>query len=200
GALGYELLAGRTPFGGLSPQGMLAAQVTATPDPVTRHRDSVPPALASLIMRCLAKQPADRPQSADELLGQLEAMATPPLSEQTAISSGTAAAIRRSHPVRIATLFGLAAFGVLTLVNLLVRLLGLPDWAFAGAVGLAAAALPFMLWTGAIERRRARAGVPHWLTWRRSLLSAASGFGLLSLVTATHAAMRQLGIGPVGTL
>jgi len=33
GALGYELLAGRPPFSGMSPQGMLAAQVTATPDP-----------------------------------------------------------------------------------------------------------------------------------------------------------------------
>src|SRR6266516_2273275 len=88
-----EALAGRPPFGGLSPQGMLAAQVTATPDPVTLHRDSVPPALAALIMRCLAKHPADRPQSAEELLGQLEAMATPTggtLPEQTAISSGTA--------------------------------------------------------------------------------------------------------------
>src|SRR5256886_8298241 len=154
-------------------------------------------------MRCLAKQPADRPQSAEQLLGELEAMATPTggtLSELSAISSGTQAALRRSHPVRIATLFGFAAFGVLTLVHLLVQLLGLPDWAFAGAVALAAGALPVMLWTGAIERRRARAGVPHWLTWRRSLLSAASGFGLLSLVTATHAAMRQFGIGPVGTL
>jgi tetratricopeptide (TPR) repeat protein len=213
GALGYELLTGRTPFGGLSPQGMLAAQVTATPDPVTQHRDSVPPALATLIMRCLAKHPADRPQTADELLGQLEVMATPTgttLSEQSAISSGTAAAIRRSHPVRVATLFALAAVGVLALARLLVRLLGLPDWAFAGAVWLAAAALPFTLWTGAIERRRALAGgagraaapagVHRWLTWRRTLLSAASGFGLLGLVTATHAAMRQLGIGPVGTL
>src|SRR5207253_2203145 len=203
GALGYELLAGRTPFGGLSPQGMLAAQVTATPDPVTQHRDSVPPALAALIMRCLAKHPADRPQSAEELLGQLEAIATPTgatLSEPSAISSGTQAALRRSHPVRVTTLFALAAVGVLALAQLLVRLLGLPDWAFAGAVGLAAAALPFMLWTGAIERRRARAGVPHWLTWRRALVSAGSGFGLLGLVTATHAAMRQLGIGPVGTL
>src|SRR5437764_2863100 len=203
GALGYELLAGRTPFGGLSPQGMLAAQVTATPDPVTQHRDSVPPALAALIMRCLAKHPADRPQNADEILGQLEAIATPTggtLSEPSAISSGTQAALRRSHPVRVAMLFALAAVGVLSLVRLLVRELGLPDWAFAGAVALAAAALPFMLWTGAIERRRARAGAPHWLTWRRALLSAASGFGLLGLVTATHAAMRQLGIGPVGTL
>ncbi len=203
GALGYELLAGRTPFGGLSPQGMLAAQVTATPDPVTQHRDSVPPALAALIMRCLAKHPADRPQSADDVLGQLEAMATPTgatLSEQSPISSGTQAALRRSHPVRVATLFGFAALGVLSLVRLLVRVLGLPDWAFAGALGLAAAALPFMLWTGAVERRRARAGAPHWLTWRRALVSAGSGFGLLGLVTATHAAMRQLGIGPVGTL
>src|SRR5213082_1412299 len=203
GVLGYELLAGRTPFGGLSPQGMLAAQVTATPDPVSQHRDSVPPALAALIMRCLAKHPADRPQSADEILGQLEAIATPTggtLSEPSAVSSGTQAALRRSHPVRVTTLFALAAVGVLALTQLLVRLLGLPDWAFAGAVGLAAAALPFMLWTGAIERRRARAGVPHWLTWRRALVSAGSGFGLLGLVTATHAAMRQLGIGPVGTL
>jgi len=203
GALGYELLAGRTPFGGLSPQGMLAAQVTATPDPVTQHRESVPPPLAALIMRCLAKQPADRPQSAEELLGQLEAIATPTggtLPEHSAISSGTQAALRRSHPVRVATLFALAAVGVLALARLLVRLLGLPDWAFAGSVALAAAALPFMLWTGAIERRRARAGAPHWLTWRRALVSAASGFGLLGLVTATHAAMRQFGIGPVGTL
>src|SRR2546421_306676 len=39
GALGYELLAGRPPFSGMSPQGMLAAQVTATPDPVTQHRE-----------------------------------------------------------------------------------------------------------------------------------------------------------------
>src|SRR5437762_675967 len=214
GALGYELLAGRPPFSGLSPQGMLAAQVTATPDPVTQHRATVPPALAALIMRCLAKHPADRPQSAEELLGQLEAMATPTggiTPEQApTISSGTAAAIRRAHPVRVATLFGFAAVGVLTVVYFLVHVLGLPDWAFAGAVGLAAAGLPVMLWTGVIERRRALAGgtgrapapagVQRWLTWRRSLLSAASGFGLLGLVTATHAAMRQLGIGPAGTL
>src|SRR5207245_8046530 len=77
GAVGYEMLAGRPPFSGLSPQGMLAAQVTATPDPVTQHRDTVPPALAALIMRCLAKHPADRPQSAQELVGQLAALATP---------------------------------------------------------------------------------------------------------------------------
>src|SRR5437016_6343439 len=211
GALGYELLTGRSPFGGLSPQGMLAAQVTATPDPVTQHRDSVPPALAALIMRCLAKHPADRPQTADELLGQLEAVATPTggtLSEQSAISSGTAAAIRRSHPVRVATLFALAAVGVLALARLLVRLLGLPDWAFAGAVGVAAAGLPVFLWTGVIERRLAlsgtsgrlasAAGVHHWFTWRRSLLSVSCACGLLGLCTARYMPVLRLGIWPDG--
>src|SRR6266568_78336 len=213
GALGYELLTGRTPFGGLSPQGMLAAQVTTTPDPVTRHRDTVPPALAAVIMRCLAKHPADRPQSAEELVGQLEAMATPTggiTPQQAEISSGTAAAIRRAHPVRVATLFGFAALGVLTLAYSLVHMLGLPDWAFAGAVGLAAAGLPIILWTGVIERRRALAGstgrdavpagVHRWFTWRRALAGGAGSFGLLGLGTALYMAMRLLGIGPVGTL
>src|SRR6266853_868698 len=213
GALGYELLAGRPPFSGMSPQGMLAAQVTATPDPVTQHRASVPPALAALIMRCLAKHPADRPQSAEELVAQLESMATPTggiTPQQAEISSGTAAAIRRAHPVRVATLFGFAALGVLTLAYLLVHLLGLPDWAFAGAVGLAAAGLPIILWTGVIERRRALAnstgraavpaGVQRWFTWRRALLGGAAGFGLLGLGTGVYMAMRLLGIGPVGTL
>src|SRR6266513_3112463 len=215
GALGYELLAGRPPFSGLSPQNLLAAQVTVTPDPGTQHRASVPPALAALIMRCLAKHPADRPQSAEELVGQLEGLATPtgattPEQAPFDISSGTTAAIRRAHPARVATLFGFAAVRVLPAAYSLVHLLGLPDWAFAGAVGLAAAGLPIMLWTGVIERRRALAGstgraavpagVHRWFTWRRGLRGGAAGFGLLGLGTAVYMAMRLLGIGPVGTL
>jgi tetratricopeptide (TPR) repeat protein len=180
---------------------------------VTQHRASVPPALAALIMQCLAKHPADRPQNADEVLGRLEAMATPTggiTPQQAEISSGTAAAIRRAHPVRVAILFGLAALGVLTLAYSLVHMLGLPDWAFAGAVGLAAAGLPIILWTGVIERRRAiagstgraavPAGVQRWFTWRRALVGGAAGFGLLGIGTAVYMAMRLLGIGPVGTL
>jgi tetratricopeptide (TPR) repeat protein/TolB-like protein len=77
GAVAYELLTGRTPFVGTTQQEVLSAHVTQTPDPVTEHRETVPPALAQLVMKCLEKKPADRWQSAEELLPQLEALATP---------------------------------------------------------------------------------------------------------------------------
>src|SRR3954451_23685130 len=77
GALAYEMLLGRPPFSGSSAQAVLAAQVTQSPDPVTRHRSSVPPALAAVVMRCLEKRPADRYQSTEELLGLLDTMGTP---------------------------------------------------------------------------------------------------------------------------
>ena len=77
GVMAYELLGGRTPFTGGTPQQILAAHVTQAPDPVSKYRPAIPPALEQAIMRCLAKRPADRWQSADELLAQLEPLATP---------------------------------------------------------------------------------------------------------------------------
>ncbi len=77
GIMGYELLTGRTPFAGLSAQQMLAAHLTEEPAPLTRFRPSLSPALQSVIMRCLAKHPADRWQTAQELLANLEPLLTP---------------------------------------------------------------------------------------------------------------------------
>jgi serine/threonine-protein kinase len=77
GVVAYELLAGRPPFTGATPQSVLAAHVTMAPDAVTKYRASIPPALAALVMRCLEKRPADRWQSAEELIPQLETALTP---------------------------------------------------------------------------------------------------------------------------
>ncbi len=77
GAMAYELLTGRPPFTGMTSQQILAAHVTQAPDPVSRHRPTCPPGLEAVIMRCLAKRAADRWQSAEELLQQLEPLATP---------------------------------------------------------------------------------------------------------------------------
>jgi serine/threonine-protein kinase len=77
GAVAYELLTGRPPFLGTTPQMILSAHMTDTPEPVSKYRESVPPTLEQLVMKCLEKKAADRWQSAEELLPQLEALATP---------------------------------------------------------------------------------------------------------------------------
>jgi tRNA A-37 threonylcarbamoyl transferase component Bud32 len=77
GLLAYELLSGRSPFVGTSPQATMAAQLTRVPDPLDSFRDDVPPALAAVITRCLEKQPESRPQTATALLDELEGAVTP---------------------------------------------------------------------------------------------------------------------------
>ena len=77
GVMAYELLAGRRPIQGSTPQQILAAHITESPRSVSEHRQSVPPALAAAVMRCLEKKPADRWQTAEELLEQLEMIGTP---------------------------------------------------------------------------------------------------------------------------
>ena len=57
GVVAYELLTGRPPFLGTTPQMILSAHLTDTPEPVTKYRESVPPALEQLVLKCLT-QPA----------------------------------------------------------------------------------------------------------------------------------------------
>ncbi len=57
GALAYFLLTGRPPFADRSAARMLAAHLYEPPGPLPAE---VPPALAAVVMRCLAKVPAER--------------------------------------------------------------------------------------------------------------------------------------------
>jgi serine/threonine-protein kinase len=95
GVLGYELLSGRPPFPGTTSQQVLAAHVIEAPVSISKLRASIPPSLASLIMRCLEKKPGDRFQTAEELREQLEIAATQ--------SGGTVPmqAVAATAPVRV---------------------------------------------------------------------------------------------------
>ncbi len=77
GVLTYELLTGKPPLRGASAAQVLAAHISTTPDPVSRHREETPPALEAVVMRCLEKERENRWQETDELLQQLESIATP---------------------------------------------------------------------------------------------------------------------------
>jgi len=74
GAVGYEMLSGQQLFPGRTPQQVLVAHAVQAPRPVAEQRPDTPPALAALIMRCLEKDPAKRPASAEDVRKALDAM------------------------------------------------------------------------------------------------------------------------------
>jgi beta-lactam-binding protein with PASTA domain len=72
GVVLYEMLAGRPPFVGTSPVSIAYKHVNETPPPPSTHRADVPPALDAVVMRSLAKNPANRYQGAAEFEADLE--------------------------------------------------------------------------------------------------------------------------------
>jgi|ERR1017187_1488218 serine/threonine-protein kinase len=66
GVLLYQMYTGTLPFHGESFAEVLTKQLTQVPERPSMHA-ALPQALDDLIMRCLAKDPADRPQTAREL-------------------------------------------------------------------------------------------------------------------------------------
>ncbi len=83
GCLAYELLTGAPPFVEPSRQRLLAAHMARPPVPVSTRRLETPPALAGLVMCCLAKDSERRPPSAAELVRDLEAMTSSALPSAT---------------------------------------------------------------------------------------------------------------------
>ncbi len=80
GIVAYEALAGRRPFGGDSQMAIAMAQINDAPPALP---DTVPPLVADLVLRCLAKKPAQRPASGLELAKQAEALMAKPRFEST---------------------------------------------------------------------------------------------------------------------
>jgi hypothetical protein len=108
GLLGYELLAGEAPFKASSPQETMAAQLTRAPESIAKRRPDAPAALASLLTRCLAKNPADRPQTATEVVSLLDSLE---------ISSGAMAPMRAFTPVRMWVLGGAVAAAAIAAIT-----------------------------------------------------------------------------------
>ena len=71
GVVLYEAVAGRAPFTGDSPVSIAYKHVKEAPVPPSQVKRSVPPALEAIIMKALAKNPADRYQTAEQMRSDL---------------------------------------------------------------------------------------------------------------------------------
>ena len=72
GCLAFTLFTGSPPFGGLPAYQTLAAHLRTRPTALSTLRDDVPPHISALVSQCLEKDPDRRPQSAKELLEELD--------------------------------------------------------------------------------------------------------------------------------
>ena len=80
GVLAYEMLTGSPPFTGRTAQALIAANALQAPEAIERRRPNIPEPLARMVMSCLEKRPADRPQTAQALLKTLDDLDTGRLS------------------------------------------------------------------------------------------------------------------------
>ncbi len=71
----YELLTGTLPFNGDTPVEIAMKHLSTVPEPPSTRRPDVPRDLDLIVMRALAKDPADRYQSAEEMDADLERFA-----------------------------------------------------------------------------------------------------------------------------
>ncbi|CAN5751016.1 hypothetical protein BH20VER1_BH20VER1_07320 [soil metagenome] len=107
GVVLYEMLAGRAPFEGETPTDVIAAILLSDPRPLEPRVPIFPPALQRVVDKCLRKDPADRYQTAEEMLSELRAIkeGTGVITPAGAASSGR----RDRRPTRTARWIGVAA-------------------------------------------------------------------------------------------
>ena len=70
----YECLAGSKVFQAESVMQVLMKQVTAAPDPLSKRVQGLPPGVEPLVARALSKEPADRPQTAEEFVEAIDGL------------------------------------------------------------------------------------------------------------------------------
>lgn len=97
GALLYEMLTSKPLFEGLSAFDVMLAHVEKTPPPPDEIKPGLPEGLSAIVMKALAKSPAQRYQNADEFLEALAPLRTQLGSAVVKVSSAVVAAPSAGH-------------------------------------------------------------------------------------------------------
>jgi serine/threonine-protein kinase len=93
GVVAYEVFSGKPPFASREAHQLILAHIAQLPTPLGQAAPNLPPALATLVMRCLAKSPDDRPQGAGDLVTALESVGTPTATQLPLMRSRSAVRI-----------------------------------------------------------------------------------------------------------
>ena len=93
GAVLYEMLAGRRAFQRDTAAETMTAILKEDPPELSMSRGDLPPGLAGIVRHCLERNPAERFQSARDLIFNLQA-ASPATGSGSALASTMAAAVR----------------------------------------------------------------------------------------------------------
>ncbi len=132
GCMLYELVTGAPPFTGDSPVAVAYQHVREEPTPPSAYDETLPAAVDAVVLKAMAKRPAQRYQSADEMREDLlraaagqPVLAVPVVNEvepEFAATSITTLAPRRSRARRpMLIVFGLFLLAVVVGVALLVK-------------------------------------------------------------------------------
>jgi tetratricopeptide (TPR) repeat protein len=221
GCMAYELLAGRPPFTAKTPQRLLAAQMSDTPEPIQSLRLDTPDTLAELVMRCLEKDADARPQRASDLVQVLENVTSGGgHAAMPSILLGGRGMIQKA----LAAYFAAFVF-VAVLAKAAIVAIGLPDWVFPGALIVMALGLPVILFTAYVHHATRKAvtqtptytpggtpsanqgtmatlamkASPH-VSWRRAWMGGAFAVGGFVVLIAGYMVLRGLGVGPFASL
>ncbi|HUR00393.1 MAG TPA: protein kinase [Gemmatimonadaceae bacterium] len=191
GVVAYEVLTGTPPFAERNQQALMAAHATKTPEAISARRAILPAWLASLVMRCLEKRPADRPQTAAEIVRIL----------QTPEGSGSTASVTAHAPAQgkranlamtvagvtvVVILAGAAAFALSRRTN---------DASTADQAITSVAVLPLVNRSGSKEDEYFSDGMTDELA---NVLSKIPGLRVASRTSAYSFKGKQMSVGDIG--
>ncbi|MDQ8155526.1 MAG: serine/threonine-protein kinase, partial [Gemmatimonadota bacterium] len=218
GCMAFELLIGRPPFVESAPHKLLAEHLSQPAPRLSSVLSQISVPVDALVASCLNKQPSDRPQTARELLAQLEAAVS-----GTASGAGHPVLHRHTSLPKAIGIWAASFAATWILARAAVVGIGLPEWTVPLALVVAGLGLPMVLATWYVQQtaRKALLTTPMhtpggtqvhttmatmalkaapMMSWKRTWRGGMLAGGGVAVAIVVVMILRQFGIGPAASL